>query len=173
MADRQDEMFMNLALEQAKIALNSGWIPVGAVFVRNGSIIAVGAKMGLVHERFDHAEHNGCYEALGGPSRPKDLSDCQVFSTMEPCVMCMAMLMTTRVRRIVYAMEDPYGGGGFILRNPDILPARFTSERPLLVGGVCREESRQLLAKFFRAKQSDSTGTWGDPDNPLVKVCLA
>lgn len=169
----QDKAYMQLALGQARAALAHDWIPVGAVFVLNGSIIAIGSKTGMVHPRFDHAEHNGCYRALWGPHSAKDLEGCDVFSTMEPCILCMAMLMTLRVRRILYGMEDPYGGGGFILKNREILPPRFKDQHPVLVGGVCRDESRELLRQFFRTNLAkDESGPWRNPDNPLVRACM-
>ena len=170
MTTTTDQNFMRQALEQATIALQNNWIPVGATFVDSSSnIIAHGKKDGTKHPRFDHAEHNGCYQALwAGRTGPRDLSDVTVYSTMEPCIMCMSMLMTTRVKRIVYGMEDPHGGGGFMVRNPDVLPHRFKEKRPQLDGNCLREESRTLLRQYFGNNPSPS---WQDKENALVKAC--
>lgn len=171
MFSRQDEQYMHLALAQAYNALRQGWVPVGAVFIEGSHVIAYGTKDGTKHPRFDHAEHNGCYQALwAGRDGPRDLRGVTVYSTMEPCVMCMSMLMTTRVERIVYAMEDPYGGGAYLLTSPD-RPTRFKEDIPMLEGGCLREESKVILREFF-TQQSESSN-WSDQANPLVVACLA
>src|SRR3989344_3406425 len=162
MASNNEEGYMDLALEQAEVALNKGLIPVGAVFVHDNRVIVHGRKNCIIHTLFDHAEHNGCYQALWSRDGPRNLQGCIVYSTLEPCVMCMSMLMTTRVSRIVYALEDPYGGGGFMLADPSRLPERFRSEHPTIAGGVLREPSRTLLRQFFLKQAQD--GHWTDPD---------
>lgn len=165
-----DSAYMRLALEQAQIALSNDWIPVGAVFVKDGRVITHGRKNGITHTLFDHAEHNGCYQALWSREGPRNLEGFTVYSTLEPCLMCLSMLMTTRVSRIVYGLQDPYGGGTSILDHPELLPVRFRDQRPLLRGGELAEESRQLLRKFFEAHTD--AGHWADRENPLVKLAL-
>ena len=145
----QDEGFMIKALEQAEIALNNDWIPVGAVFVKSGRIITHGTKNGMVHTLFDHAEHNGCYQALWSRDGPKNLSGFTVYSTLEPCLMCLSMLMTVRVSRVVFGLKDPYGGGSFILSDAKLLPARFRDEHPVIEGGILEKSSRALLRRFL------------------------
>lgn len=168
--DSKDEAFMRLALGQAELALKNGWIPVGAIFVQDGRIVAHGCKTGTIHRHFDHAEHNGCYQALWSRDGPKDLKGFTVYSTMEPCVMCMSMLMTTRVSRIVYGVDDPYGGGAYLLENPAHLPERFYHEHPTLISGVLEAESVALLRQFFQT-QADAGG-WSDPNNALIRRVL-
>ncbi|OYV63467.1 MAG: hypothetical protein B7X03_01750 [Parcubacteria group bacterium 21-58-10] len=165
-----DEDFMQLALEQAGLALNNSWIPVGAVFVRNGQVVAHGRKTGINHPLFDHAEHNGCYQALWSREGPRNLDGFTVYTTLEPCIMCLSMLMTARVSRIVYALDDPYGGGGFLLKNPSMLCPRFQEERPVITGGVLQEASKDLLRQFF-SKQVGAKN-WSDKNNPLVKLVM-
>ena len=167
---KSDEDFMRLALEQAGIALENDWIPVGCVFVRNCQVITHGRKNGIFHPLFDHAEHNGCYQSLWSRVGPRNLAGFTVYTTLEPCLMCISMLMTTRVSRIVYALDDPYGGGGFLLRNPEALPARFQKKRPIIEGGVLQEASRDLLRQFF-SKQVGAPN-WSDKDNLLVKSVM-
>ena len=166
-----DEQYMRLALSHAKNALAQGWIPVGAVFVRDGKIVSHGIKTGTVHPLFDHAEHNGCYQALWSSDGPSNLNGCTVYSTLEPCILCMAMLMTTRVSRIVYAFPDPYGGGSFLLHKNTVLPERFRNERPSLTEGVLRNESKKLLVRFFKDDTSRG-GRWSNPNNPLRALAL-
>lgn len=168
-----DEYYMRLALEQAEVALKNNWIPVGSIFVHNGRIVTHGTKTGLTHTLFDHAEHNGCYQALWSRQGPKNLEGFTVYSTLEPCCMCMTMLMTTRVSRIVYACEDPYGGGKTLLQNPELLPKRFKKEHPSIEGGVLERDSKLLLRRFFCSQPATKEGNWSDPDNPLVRHVMS
>lgn len=170
----QNEFFMSLALEQADVALKRDWIPVGAVFVNeHGDVVTHARKMGRFHAHFDHAEHNGCYQALwAGRNGPKDLQGITVYTTLEPCVMCMSMLLTTQVSHIVWGMEDSYGGGACFLRHQDIFPLRFRGVHtfPSFEEGCMREESRYLLKSFFlRRKEGEP---WSNRENALVKACL-
>ena len=160
---------MRAALDQAQIALKNGWIPVGSVFVMDKNIIGYGAKSGMRHAVFDHAEHNGCYQLLWDRHGTNNLRGCEVFSTLEPCIMCMALLMKTRVSRIVYALEDPYGGGSCILSGS--LPAQFQQEHPSVERGPFREESRKLLREFF-SQQPRNGLRWTDRENPLIKLVM-
>jgi len=168
--DPHDEGYMRLALEQAKLALDNDWIPVGAVFVKDHRVITHGRKTGIPHPLFDHAEHNGCYQALWSREGPKNLEGFTVYSTLEPCLMCISMLMTTRVNRIVYGLGDPYGGGGFVLARPSYLPARFRDRRPAFEGGLMSEASRELLRQYFLKRKEG--GHWADLDNALVKLVM-
>ncbi len=168
LATQHDLLYMDLALENAETSLKNGWMPVGAIFVHRDRIIASGTKNGMVHARFDHAEHNGCYQALWSRKGPRDLDGVTVYSTLEPCILCMAMLLTTRVSRIVYGLEDPYGGGSYLLSSPK-RPARFRKELPELSGGVRRDESMILMHRFFAA-QKENSKAW-PADNPLVMLC--
>jgi tRNA(adenine34) deaminase len=168
-----DSVFMQLALDQAKVALANQWIPVGAVFVHRGHVVAHGVKSGHTHTLWDHAEHNGCYEALWSREGPKNLKDFTVYSTLEPCLICISMLITTRVSRIVFACEDPYSSGRGLLENPGVLPGRFKTERPICEGGILREESRALLRDYFNAQKDTGRENWSNPENPLVKMALA
>lgn len=167
--DSKDVQYMRFALDQAELALKQDWIPVGAVFVRDNHVVANARKLGDKHALFDHAEHNGCYQVLYDRAL-ENLDGFTVYSTMEPCLMCMSMLMTTRVSRIVYGIEDPYGGGGFILKHPELLPERFQKKRPTLEGGFMRPESLGLLHRFFSEGRDERN--WSDKDNALVKLIM-
>lgn len=160
---------MQLALEQAGLALTNNWIPVGAIFVKDQMVITHGRKNGMNHPLFDHAEHNACYQALWSREGPRNLEGFTAYTTLEPCIMCMSMLMTARVSRIVYGMRDPYGGGSFMLVNPGLLPDRFQKERPVIEGGVLEEASRDLLKQFF---EKQTGRNWSNRENALVKHVL-
>jgi tRNA(adenine34) deaminase len=162
-----DERFMGEALKEAKHSLKDRLLPVGAVLVKSGKILARGRKRGEVHFAIDHAEKNACEEILSLASAKLD--GIIVYTTMEPCLMCMGLLLNLRVERIVYAIEDPYGGGTGILR-PDALPRRHTERHPFLRGGVLRTEAKDLLKNYF--KNVAPPGIWKNKKNPLVKMCL-
>lgn len=172
-----DIEFMKLALEQAKIALEKKLIPVGAVLVLDYRIISFGTKKGLLHTLLDHAEYNACYEALHhqnlwNTDGQKNLTGFTVYTTLEPCMMCLSILMTARVSRIVFGCKDPYGGGTILLRNPDVLPSRFLDGLPEVTGGVLEKEAKLLLRDFFEGLKKGGHKNWSDPNNPLVKYIM-
>ena len=170
MIAKLDEKFMRIALGEAKYALEHNRIPVGAVIVKDGKVVTFGRKTGEIHPLFDHAEHNACYGALWDPGGSKNLRGTTVYTTLEPCIMCVAMLMTVRVERIVYGLIDPNGGGKFMLNNPKILPERFKKERPIIKGGCLKDESKALLRQFF---ERQTEGNWSNKENALVKLCCS
>ena len=173
MHSRTDDDFMQLAIDQAKIALYNKWIPVGAIFVRDDAVMTHGRKTGEKHTHFDHAEHNACYNALWSRQGPRHLRGVTVYSTLEPCVMCMGMLMTVRVSRIVYALPDPYGGGSYLVKAPRrSRPERFKSELPVLVQAseAVATQVKALMREFF---ETTDERCWQDPENPLVQLVTA
>lgn len=165
--ESQDLVYMRIALDHARFALARSWVPVGAVLVHSGRVIAHGIKLGTHHVRLDHAEHNGINQALWSRQTVRDLAGTTLYSTLEPCILCMSMIMTTRVSRVVYGLEDPYGGGSFILNAPNI-SERFRTERPAVKGGVLREESGRLLGQFFANPTTERS--WGGAGNPLIAL---
>lgn len=165
----RDEDYMKVALMIAENALPKKLIPVGAVFVQGESVIGVGGKTGKEHSRLDHAERNGCTSILNKNSGVASLEGVTVYTTLEPCHMCMGILLGLRISRIVYAFPDPYGGAGHVLRDP-ALPSRYQSQRPDIVGDVLRSGSARLLASFFRGQQDGEF--WSGKDNPLVQLAL-
>ena len=165
-----DLEYMKLALEQARVVLRHDRLPVGAVFVdESGHIAARGLKNGVTHPRFDHAEHNAIYQLLWDPKGLKNLEGFTVYSTLEPCIMCMSLLMTTRVSRVVYGFPDAYGGGEFLLKSSSLSP-RFQAKKPISQGGVLAEESQRLLRAFFSTQKADTF--WANRSNPLVKAVM-
>ena len=143
-------MFMELALEQARLAAQDGEVPVGAVIVRNGKVIAVGrnrresAKNALAHAEAE-AISAAC-KALGGWRLP----GCELFVTLEPCPMCAGAIVLARLDAVVWGVSDPKRGGGTtfgIFDHPGI------NHHPAIVTGVCEAESKAILQEFFRAKR--------------------
>ncbi|MEH3147278.1 MAG: nucleoside deaminase [Methylobacterium frigidaeris] len=140
-----DTVLMRLALEEAEAALALGIMPVGAVLAHRGTAIGRAHKT-MTSNHLDHAEMNlmrATFQGDHGLPRP----ELTLYTTLEPCLMCYATMRHLSIGRLVYALEDPYGGAAHL--DDAALPERHRS-RPLAVtGGVLREEVRQLLRRFL------------------------
>jgi tRNA(adenine34) deaminase len=162
-----DEHFMAMAIEEAGLSLVKGKLPVGAVVVFDGEVIAIGRKNGRSHAHLDHAERNACELVLMSMER-ENATGATVYTTLEPCAMCLWLMLHIRVSRIVYSLEDPYGGGICTL-NSDSLPVRNKLYLPKITSGVLRDRSLPLFKDFF---ENTNSTFWQNKKNPLVKLCL-
>ena len=150
------EYGMGLALEQARIAFARGDFPVGCVIVQDGSVMAVGARQGTSRDRavfseIDHAEITALkhLETIDGQFDP---GRCILFCTMEPCLMCFGAIILSGIKKIVYAYEDPMGGGTRCdLKN---LPPLYEKSGIEIVSGVLREKSLDLFYNFFNKESN-------------------
>ena len=142
-----DEYFMRLALEQAKAAFDEGETPVGAVIVRNGTVIACARNMRETGKNaLNHAEllaiGSAC-EVLGGWRLP----GCQLFVTLEPCPMCAGAVINSRIERVVFGARDAKAGcAGSVC---DLFSMPF-NHHPAVISGVLENECAQLLSDFFK-----------------------
>lgn len=148
----RDSDFMLLALSEAEEAFAAGEVPVGAVVVKDGSVIASGRNR--VEEKKSvsaHAEFEAIREAekILGDWR---MSDCTIYVTKEPCPMCAGMLINARIKRIVFGTGDP--AGGFCGGAFDINSVRGLLWHPEICGGVCAEESLKLIRDFFKLRRT-------------------
>jgi tRNA(adenine34) deaminase len=151
MASANDVDFMRAALEQAQEAFRLGEVPVGAVVVRNESIIAIGANRPIAaRDPTAHAE----IEAVRAAACILDtyrLTDTTLYVTLEPCPMCAAALVYARVRRVVFGAFDPRAGGaGSAI---DIFRLDGLNHRVDVFGGVLEEECSALLQSFFAQRR--------------------
>ena len=141
-----DKYFMRQALIEAKEAGEDGEIPIGAVMVCRNSIIARAHNLTeTLHDVTAHAEMQAitaAAETIGG----KYLTDCTLYVTVEPCVMCAGALGWSQISRIVYGASDPRRGYSRIA--PDALHPRTE-----VVSGVLEDECRQLMVDFFKNKR--------------------
>src|SRR5690606_27310351 len=142
------EYFMKQALEQAKIALEKGEIPVGAVITFDNKIIArTHNQTELLNDFTAHAEMLAFTSASEHFSN-KYLDKCTLYVTLEPCVMCAGAALWTRINHICYGASDPKKG--FLqLRQPILHP------KTQITGGVLQEECTQLPQEFFNKKRGD------------------
>lgn len=141
-----DTEFMNIAIEQAKIAAEELEVPVGAVIVRNGEIVSVGrnrreiGKNALAHAEIE-AIDLAC-KKLGGWR----LWECEMYVTLEPCPMCTGAIINSRIRRLVYGASDYKAGSCGSVVNLFDLPY---NHKPEMVSGFMAEECSALLSEFF------------------------
>jgi tRNA(adenine34) deaminase len=146
-----DELWMQEALTAARRALEINEVPVGAVVVRDGQIIARGWNRNITdHDPTAHAEIlalRAAGEALGNHR----LGDCDLFVTIEPCAMCVGALVHARIRRLVYGADDPKAGAVHsalaVLNHPRL------NHRMEVVGGVLAGRCSEMVQAFFRQRR--------------------
>ena len=144
--DNPDEYFMQQALREARAAIDEDEIPVGAVIVSNGSIIArAHNNTERLHDVTAHAEILA-FTAAANMLGAKYLTGCTLYVTLEPCHMCAGAAGWTQISRIVYGASDPKRG--FTLLTPSPLHPKTTVE-----GGLMKEECEALLKSFFQRKR--------------------
>ncbi len=143
----RDIGFMHRALEQARLAYAAGEVPVGAVLVRGDRIIASGANAPIARcDPTAHAE----MEALRSGARALAnyrLTGCELYVTLEPCLMCASALVHARVDRVVFGTWDVQFGAAGSLIDAFRLPG--LNHRVDAFGGVLAQECSQMLADFF------------------------
>ncbi|WP_159696988.1 tRNA adenosine(34) deaminase TadA [Massilia sp. 9I] len=148
------DQYMQLALEQARLAWAEGEVPVGAVVVKDGEVIATGFNQPIGrHDPTAHAEIvalRAAAEKLGNYRLP----GCELYVTLEPCIMCSGAMMHARLARVVYAAVDPKTGAcGSVVNLFDEEKLNHHTE---VAGGVMAEEASSLLKAFFAERRAAS-----------------
>jgi len=142
---------MALALAEARLAAEEGEVPVGAVVVRNGEVLAVARNRREVdQDPTAHAEHIAIRQ-VAALLRSWRLEGCVVYVTLEPCAMCAGAMVLARVARCVYGCADPKGG--FLGSLGDLSAHPRLNHRFAVRAGVMGEESAALLRSFFQARR--------------------
>jgi tRNA(adenine34) deaminase len=153
------DSFMRAAIEQARLGLAAGEVPIGAVLVIDGVIVArafnrpIGAVDPTAHAEVlvlrDAAAHVGNYR----------IGDATVYVTVEPCLMCVGALVHARVREVVYGAAEPKTGA--LVSTLRALDSNL-NHRFAVVGGVLEDECRALIQQFFQSRRglvrSDTSG---------------
>ena len=146
------EQFMRSALEEANKAAELGEVPVGAVVVLGGEIIARGCNRNLLdRDPSAHAEIvalRGAGMAVGNHR----LLDCELYVTIEPCAMCAGALIQARLKRLVYAAADPKAGA--VNSVLQVLNHPALNHQMEVVPGVLADECAGLLQSFFRSRRA-------------------
>jgi len=144
--------YMELALEEARLAGARGEVPVGAVLVSSqGEILASSGNRTIeLSDPTAHAEilviRQACSEM--GSQR---LTGCDLYVTLEPCPMCASALSNARINRLYYGAEDEKSGG--VDHGPRIFAQKSCHHRPDVYGGICEQESAELLKEFFASRR--------------------
>ena len=143
-----DERFMREALALAREAADEGEVPVGAVIVRDGEVIATGRNRRVVgRQALAHAEMEAIYHACAARGGWR-LSGCTLYVTLEPCPMCAGAIINARLDRVVYGAPDPKAGSCGSLTDLFSLPF---NHRPVCVRGVLEDDCAAVLRAFFRS----------------------
>lgn len=150
MADRPDPM--GLAFEQAQAAAARGEVPVGAVIVYQGEVIASAGNRTL--EDKDPTAHAEMLviRAAGQSLASERLIDCDLYVTLEPCAMCAGAISFARLRRVYFGAADPKGGA--VEHGPRFFAQPTCHHVPEVYGGLRESESADLLRAFFKDRRS-------------------
>ena len=151
---------MARALEMARAGDVRGEVPVGAVIVSGGSLLA--ESHNRTAELGDPTAHAESLAIRAAARRLGDwrLSGCTLYTTLEPCAQCAGAIVLARVRRLVFGAHDPRGGMAGSLEN--LVQDSRLNHRVELAGGVLAEESASLLRAFFRARRGPRRRSPGD-----------
>lgn len=142
--------FIKEALSQAKIAFEKDEVPIGAVIVKNGEILAKAHNLGKEKNICAHAEILAIEAACENLGQNR-LDGCEIYVSLEPCAMCAAAISLAKIQKLYYALPDKKFGA---VENG----IRFFSSNscffvPEIYHGFCEDESRELMQKFFQSKR--------------------
>mgnify|MGYP000116594684 CR=1 FL=1 len=148
--DSVDKQWMSAAMAQADLAGLAGEVPVGAVVIHQGQVIATGRNAVIgSHDPSAHAEVVALREA-GQKLGNYRLPECELYVTLEPCAMCAGAMIHARIARVVYGASDPKTGaaGGLL----DVFGTSF-NHQTAVTGGVLQEDCAEQLRAFFKARR--------------------
>ncbi|MCR5184652.1 MAG: tRNA adenosine(34) deaminase TadA [Bacilli bacterium] len=147
----KDIKYMRLAIKEAKKAELIDEVPIGCVIVKDDKVIARGFNHREIKKMVtSHAE----IEAINKANKKLGawrLEDCDIYVTLEPCIMCAGSIIQARFRRVIYGASD-FKGGAFG-SSIDVLKAQNINHYPEIVRGVLQEECSQLLSEYFKRKR--------------------
>lgn len=149
-----DQRWMRLALHEAEIALAEGEVPVGAVIVHDGLVIAAAHNQReQLRDPTAHAEMIALTQAAAALGTWR-LEDCAMYVTLEPCPMCAGALVQARIPRVAYGAADPKAGAVESLYR--LLDDPRLNHRALVVAGVMAEECGSILTRFFQQRRREN-----------------
>lgn len=146
-----DQVYMSEALEKAKIAYEKDEVPVGAIIVKNGKVIASAYNFKESYrDATAHAEILAIQQACQVLNSPY-LLDCDMYVTFEPCMMCTGAIINARIRKVVYGAADHR----FISLESILLQYRKTeiNHIPIFYGGILENECSQIMTDYFKKKR--------------------
>jgi tRNA(adenine34) deaminase len=142
---------MALALAEAEKAAGQGEVPIGAVVIRNGAVIAAAHNAPrALHDPTAHAELLAIRQAAQALGNER-LDGCDLWVTLEPCAMCAGAIVHARIARIYYAAPDPKGGA--VEHGARVFEQDQCLHRPEIYSGIGEAPAAQLLRGFFRERR--------------------
>lgn len=146
-----DDIFMREALAQAVLAERAGEVPVGAVVVLDGKVIAHGFNQPITtHDPTAHAEIVALRNAARFCGNYR-LPDCELYVTLEPCSMCVGAMIQARLKRVVFGAAEPKTGAcGSVI---DLFAQNELNHHTTVTGGVLQDECSTLLRAFFAERR--------------------
>lgn len=144
--------YMNMALEQARLAAERGEVPVGAVIVsERGEVLAAnGNRTRADNDPTAHAEVLAIREAAR-KLQDERLLNCDLYVTLEPCPMCAGAISFARLRRVYFGASDPKGGG--VEHGPRVFSHPTCHHRPEVYGGLSETAAADILKQFFAKRR--------------------
>jgi tRNA(adenine34) deaminase len=151
MSINNDEKWMKIAIDEAKLAMDKNEVPVGAILVKNNRLIAQAHNQSITNnDPTAHAEIQLLRKA-GDQLKNYRLVGSSIYVTLEPCAMCFGAMIHARIERIVFGTSDPKTGvcGSCINLNEE----KFFNHKISITGGVLKDESSELLRLFFKSRR--------------------
>lgn len=143
---------MTEAIRLAELAEKDGDVPVGAVIVKDGEIIATGYnRREALHDPTAHAEVEAIRQA-GKALGSWRLDDCELYVTLEPCPMCAGAIVNSRIKTVIFGAYDPKAGSASHDSVVNLFALPY-NHRPEVYGGICENECKALLSGFFQEKR--------------------
>ena len=149
------EHFMKLALKEAQKALLIDEVPIGCVIVKDNKVIARGFNK---RENKKLVSSHAEMEAISKANKKLDnwrLIDCDLYVTVEPCLMCMGAIYQSHIRNVYYGSVDPKGGA--IASSINFNEIKSLNHYPNLVGGILQEECSKIIKDYFKKKRNKKT----------------
>ena len=146
------ELFMREALVQAKKALKKGEVPIGAVVVLGDEIIGRGYNQPItMKDPTAHAEIIALKEASNRLENYR-LNEAIIYTTLEPCLMCVGALVHARIKKVIFAAQDTKSG--VVVNNGGLIQSEFLNHKVSFEGGILEKQASKLLKDFFLEKRS-------------------
>jgi tRNA(adenine34) deaminase len=147
----EDQKWMKIAIQEAKKAVNEGEVPVGAILVKNGMIIAKAHNRPITkNDATAHAEILAIRKA-GKKEKNYRLVGTTLYVTLEPCLMCLGALINARIERIVFGAKNTKNG--FCGSLVDMTNDSQFNHRPIVTGGILEKQCQEILRSFFRLRR--------------------
>lgn len=148
---RTSEYYMSIALKEAKKAFKRDEVPIGCIIVCNDKIIAKAHNM-REHAKstLAHAEMLAITKA-NAKKRSWRLQNCNLYVTVEPCLMCAGAIVQSKINKVYFGVYDPKGGA--LGSSINVLDAQNLNWRPEVHGGICLEECSQIMKDYFKTKR--------------------